>query len=362
MIFRRVLFRELTLMSLAAFSVLLGITVTTQLIRLLGQAASGTLASETVAAFLGFSVLNYLPVLLSLTVFIAVLMTLTRSYRDSEMVIWFSAGLSITAWLRPVLLFAAPVVALIATLSLALSPWALEKADEYQRQIESRDEVSAVAPGVFKESKHAERVYFVESFAGAGGSVSNIFIQSLQHQTLGVMVAKHGYQTQAPNGDHFLVLLDGSRYEGTSGAPDYKIMHFARYAMRIEAYETKLGVPSPKSLSTAALLQNKTPGNMGEWTWRLGLPISALILSLLAIPLSFVNPRAGRSLNLMLALLVYMVYSNLLSVSQVWVAQQKISPVVGLWGVHAVMLALLTFLFYRRIAVFSMFSFRKTKQ
>jgi lipopolysaccharide export system permease protein len=355
MIFRRVLFRELALMSLAAFTVLLGITVTTQLIRLLGQAASGTLASGTVAAFLGFSVLNYLPVLLSLTLFIAVLMTLSRSYRDSEMVIWFSAGLSLTAWLRPVLLFAAPVVVLIGTLSLALSPWAVNKADEYQRQIESRDEVSAVAPGVFKESKHADRVYFVESFADTGGSVSNIFMQSLQQQTLGVMVARHGYQTQAANGDHFLVLLNGSRYEGTSGAPDYKITRFERYAVRIEPYETRLGVPSSKSLSSAELLRDRTPVNMGEWVWRMGLPISALLLSLLAIPLSFVNPRAGRSLNLMLALLIYMVYSNLLSVSQVWVAQQKLSPAAGLWGVHAAMLAVLIFLFYRRIAVFPIF-------
>ncbi|MDD5330526.1 MAG: LptF/LptG family permease, partial [Sulfuricella sp.] len=162
MIFRRALLREVASTALLVFSVLLMITLTTMLVRLLGQAASGSLANEAVAAFLGFSIVNYLPVLLSLTVFIAVLMTLTRCYRDSEMVVWFSSGLSITAWVRPVAAFVAPVVFAIALLSLVVSPWALQKSDEYRQQLDSRDDMSAVAPGVFKESKYAERVYFVE--------------------------------------------------------------------------------------------------------------------------------------------------------------------------------------------------------
>ena len=108
MIFRRALLREMAGNALLVFSVLLMITLTTMLIRYLGQAAGGAVANEAVAAFLGFSIINYLPVLLSLTLFIAVLMTLTRCYRDSEMVVWFTAGLSVMAWVRPVMAFAAP--------------------------------------------------------------------------------------------------------------------------------------------------------------------------------------------------------------------------------------------------------------
>lgn len=359
MIFRHVLLRELTYSALAAFTVLLAITVTTQLIRFLGQAAGGTLASEAVAAFLGFSVLNSLPVLLSLTLFMAVLMTLTRSYRDSEMIIWFSSGLSIAAWIRPVLAFASPIVLGIALLSLVLSPWAVGKSDEYRRVIESRDDASTVAPGIFKESKHADRVYFVETFGGQEGKVGNVFMQSTQHQKLGVIASRNGYQEQAANGDRFLVLLNGRRYEGTPGQVDYKVLEFQRYAMRVEPYEAKLNLPSPKALSTLQLFQHPTTENMGEWVWRMGLPLSALLLALLAIPLSFVNPRAGRSLNLVLAFLIYMVYSNMLSISQAWVVQGKVSLMHGMWAVHAGMTLLLILAFYRRISVFSFFRFRK---
>ena len=359
MIFRRVLLRELTTTALAVVSILLAITVTTQMVRLFGQAASGVVATESVLAFLGFSVINYLPVLLSLTLFIAVIMTLTRNYRDSEMTVWFTSGLSLTAWIRPVLYFSVPIVFAITLLSLVLSPWSVRKSEEFQRQMDSRDEVSTVAPGVFKESSHADRVYFVESFADAGDSVRNIFMQSMEHQKLGVMVAKRGFQTQMANGDRFLVLLNGRRYEGTAGQPDYKIVQFERYSMRIEPYETKLNGPSPKSLSSTALLRQPSSSNMAEWVWRVGLPVSALLLSILAIPLSFVNPRAGRSLNLILALMVYMIYSNLISISQAWVAQGKLSPIEGLWGVHVGMLLLLALLFYRRLSIVPLLRFQR---
>ncbi len=349
MLFRRSILKELAGASAGVFSVLLAITLTTLLTRLLGQAAGGSLESGAVLAFLGFSVLNYLPVLLSLTLFIAVLMTLSRSFRDSEMVVWFSSGLSMTAWIRPVMYFAAPLVTAIALLSLVLSPWAVRKSDELMQQIESRNDVSTVSPGVFKESRQTERVYFVEGFAGAQNAVRNIFVQSVEQQKLGVVVAQRGYQETAPNGDKFLVLQNGRRYEGKAGSPEYKIVEFQRYAMRIEPFEAKLAAPSSKSLSTPALLRDRTPANLAELQWRIGLPVSGAILALLAIPLSFVNPRAGRSLNLMLALLTYMVYSNLLSISQAWVAQQKVTPATGLWAVHAGMLAILLFLFYRRL-------------
>src|SRR4026209_1994061 len=122
MIFLRTLLREFANLATAVFLSLFLIALTTRLVRLLGQAAGGKIPSDAVVAFLGFFALNAPPVLLSLTLFITVLLTLTRSYRDSEMVIWFSAGLSLTAWIRPVLTFALPLVALIATLRLALSP------------------------------------------------------------------------------------------------------------------------------------------------------------------------------------------------------------------------------------------------
>ena len=356
MIFRNALLRELATVAVATFFVLLGIVITMQLVRLLGQAASGAITSTGVVMLLGFSMINYLPVLLSLTLFIAVLMALTRSYRDSEMVVWFSCGMSLTQWIRPVMLFALPLVFAIGLLSLALSPWAVTNSEELRRQMDSRDDVSAVSPGIFRESRQAERVYFVEEVSGSANLVANVFVSSTQHGRQGVMVAARGFQETAENGDRFLVLMNGRRYEGEPGSADYKIYEFHRYAMRVESAEARAPrAPTTKSMSTLDLLRDPVPMNLAELSWRIGLPAAALILALLAIPLSFVNPRAGRSMNLVLALLIYMAYSNLLSITQASIAQSRISFVAGVLGVHAVMLLILAAFFYRRLIVFSLF-------
>jgi lipopolysaccharide export system permease protein len=356
MIFHKALLRELLTVAVATFFVLLGIVVTTQLVRFLGQAAAGTITSTGVVTLLGFSMINYLPVLLSLTLFVAVLMALTRSYRDSEMVVWFSCGMSLTQWIRPVLMFAVPLTCVIALLSLALSPWAVTSSEELRRQMDSRDDVAAVSPGVFRESRRAERVYFVEEVSGTANLVANVFVSSTQHERQGVMVAARGFQEVAENGDRFLVLQNGRRYEGEPGSADYKIYEFERYAMRVETAEGRAPrAPTTKSASTIDLLRNPVPANLAELSWRIGVPAAALILSLLAIPLSFVNPRAGRSMNLVLALLIYMAYNNLLSITQASIAQSRVSFVLGVLGVHALMLLILGALFYRRLIVFSVF-------
>ena len=353
MLFHKTLLRELTSTALATFLVLLGIVLTTQLVRLLALAAGGSITSTSVIALLGFTSIGLLPTLLSLTLFIAVLMTLSRAYRDSEMVVWFSGGLSLARWIKPVLMFALPLVFTIALLGLGLSPWAAGKAEDYRKILDSRDDASSLLPGVFRESRQADRVYFVEAVSGSDNHVANVFVSSTQHGKVGVMVARQGFQETAPNGDRFLVLLNGHRYEGEPGRADFKIYEFERHAMRIEAREA-LRAPGTKNTHTLALLEQGEPRHLGELSWRIGLPVSALLLALLAIPLAFVNPRAGRSINLIIAVLVYMVYVNLLSVVQAFIAQSRIALAPGLLLVHATVALLLIALFYHRLSVFSL--------
>src|SRR3954467_5927260 len=146
MIFQRALLREFASLAGAVFMALFSIAVTINLIRLLGKAAGGSIPTDAVIAFLGFFALGALPVLLSLTMFISVLMTLTRGWRDSEMVIWFASGLPLTAWLRPVMLFALPQIAVIAALSLFISPWAAQMAGQYSQRLAERDDASPPPP------------------------------------------------------------------------------------------------------------------------------------------------------------------------------------------------------------------------
>jgi lipopolysaccharide export system permease protein len=353
-IFQRTLVREFAANGLLIFAILLGIVLLSQLIRMLGEAVSGVLAVEGVLALMGFAALNYLPVLLSLSLFLSVLLTLTRAYRDSEMVVWFCSGIGLLRWIRPVMWYALPLVALIALLSLVLSPWALSKAEAFKHQLDSRDELAAASPGVFRESGQADRVYFIENLVPGKNKISNIFVQSTQNGRDGIMVAREGFQETAANGDRFLVLLNGSRYEGVPGQYDYKIVQFERYAVRIETAEAKPSLAPVQSMSTPFLLANRHLGwAASELQWRLSLPLSALILTLLAIPLSYVNPRAGRSLNLIVALIAYMVYNNMISVSNAWVRQEKIDPMLGFWWLHVLMFALVLAMFYHRMSMFS---------
>jgi lipopolysaccharide export system permease protein len=355
MIFRRALLREFANVAGAVFVALFAILLTTTLIRLLGQAAGGRVASEAVLALLGFGALNYLPIMLSLTLFVSILLTLSRSYRDSEMVIWFSSGQSLTAWVRPVVAFALPLVVVIALLSLHLSPWAREKSAEYQQAIIAREETAQLKPGTFRESNNGERVFFAEAIAQDVSSVSNIFVSSLQHGRLGVMVSREGFQETTERGDRFVVLTEGRRYEGLAGTPEYRVMEFARYAVRIDTKESRAPDKSPRRATLWELIAEPTDPNLGELLWRIAIPLQALTLSLLAIPLSFVNPRAGRANNLILAILTFVVYGNLINLSQAWVAQGKLAFAIGLWAAHVVMFALLILLFYRRISVYSWF-------
>lgn len=353
MIFQRSLIREFSLIAMAVVGVLLAIILTRLLILLLGQAASGDVLPEAVIGLIAFGILNYMPVLLGIAVFAAVLLALTRSYRDSEMTVWFTSGLSIAAWVKPVLQFCLPVAVVCALLSLVIAPWSQAQSVEYQRLLLSRDEVSGVTPGVFRESRSSERVFFVDKLTEGDREVNNVFVQSTERDRMGVMVAERGYIETAENGDRFVVLLKGRRYEGTPGTLDYRTVDFDRYALRIEPKEAKREEPKIKARSTLELLTDRTPAHVAELHWRVALPLAVVIMGLFAIPLAFVNPRSGRSWNLILAVLVYALYSNLLSIFQAFTAQGKIPEWLGLWPVHGAMVVILAILFFRQL-----FSFR----
>ncbi|MBS0330251.1 MAG: LptF/LptG family permease, partial [Proteobacteria bacterium] len=178
MLYRRALTREMALTTGAVLTVLVAIALVVLFIRLLGDVARGELANEAVFSFLGFSLLFFLPVLMTIALFAGVLLPLSRMWRDSEMVIWFNAGLSLTQWMRPVLAFAVPFSLVILLITLVINPWAQTKKIEYRQDLRSRSESSLIAPGMFAESTAGQRVYYVESLNPLTGIVRNVFMQS----------------------------------------------------------------------------------------------------------------------------------------------------------------------------------------
>lgn len=352
MIFQRALRRELLSAAGAVFTTLFTITITVMLIKILGQAAGGQVASQDVLALIGFQALNYLPILLILTGFISVLLVVTRSYQDSEMVVWFASGLSLTAWVRPVLRFGLPLVVLTGMLSFVATPWANRQSAEFRERFEKRQDIAKVSPGKFQESAAADRIFFVESVSPDSPKVKNIFVNTFQNGRESVVVARAGSVELNGAGEKFLTLDQGRRYDGVPNRPDFKIMEFERYGVLVATQSEKLtGDKSARSLPTSALLKDRTGINMGELLWRLALPLMGAVLLLLAIPLGFVNPRAGRSANLLIALLLFVTYSNMVSVFQAGVAQGKLPFAVGWWPTHLVTLSIMALLFLWRVKI-----------
>ena len=353
MIFRRSLVRELTLTAIGLFLVLLAILFTNLVLRLLARAAGGAIAADGILALLGFNALFYLNILLTVALFLTVLLTLTRWYRDSEMIVWFTAGQSLAAWMKPILWFAAPFLVAILALSLFLSPWAERRKLEFERQLESRDELALLAPGLFREFKRAKLVVFVESVNTFDGTIRKVFLQSTDPAKEETTVARLARLEESSNGDRFIVLEDGRRYEGKPGSLDYRIIEFEKLGRRIEPAEAR-GLPaSRKAIPTETLLVSDGRLERSELFWRVSVPLLALVLTLLAIPLGQVNPRMGRSFNLLSAAFLYMVYSNGLNIVQSLIAQGKVDFWVGLLVPHTLAILLVVLLFGVRLGMFA---------
>ncbi|MEO8849386.1 MAG: LPS export ABC transporter permease LptF [Casimicrobiaceae bacterium] len=362
MIYRRTLIRELTATAFGLFLILLGILFANLVLRLLARAAGGTIAADGILALLGFNAVFYLNILLSVALFLTVLLTLSRWYRDSEMIVWFTSGQPLTASLRPILLFCVPFLIAIIALSLFLSPWAERRKLEYEQQLEQRDEVTVLAPGLFKEFKRAKLVVFVESVDTFTNTIHNVFLHSIGDAHDETTVARTGRLEEASNGDRFIVLGQGRRYEGKPGTPEYRVVEFDKLARRIEPAEARAVTLSFKAISTAELMLIADPRERAELFWRLSVPIEALVLVLLAIPLAYVNPRMGRSFNLIAAAFMYMLYSNCLNIVQSMIAQGRLDFWVGLAVPHVIALLLVPVLFRQQLSVTGLLRGRRRPQ
>jgi lipopolysaccharide export system permease protein len=352
MIFQRALRRELVSTAGAVFTTLFTITITLMLIKILGRAAGGKVASQDVISLMGFAALKYLPILLILTGFISVLVVVTRSYQDSEMVVWFTSGLSLSRWIKPIMAFGMPIVVLTTILSFVATPWANRKSAEFQERFEKREDIAKVSPGKFQESASADRIFFVEAVSGDATKVKNVFVNTVQKGRTSVVVAKEGEIALDERGDKFLVMNQGRRYDGAVNQPDFRVMEFERYGVLVARKSQATGGDmSARSLSTPALFANLNHFNSGELLWRASLPIMCVLLMLLAIPLSFANPRGGRSANLLIALLLFIIYANMVNVMQASVVQQRLSLSVGLWPLHLTAALMIVVLFSWRLFV-----------
>ncbi|KVE44797.1 LPS export ABC transporter permease LptF [Burkholderia sp. BDU5] len=355
MIFERSLQRELAYTAGAVFMVLLTIMLTSMMIRIVGYAASGEVNPKDVLVLIGLTVIGYLAMILVGTLFVSILFVLTRWYKDSEMVVWLASGVSLTRLIKPIGVFATPIVLLIAFFAFVGWPWSNQQSKLIKARFQQRDEVSLLAPGQFRESAANHRVFFIEKMSPDQAKVQNVFVTTTEHGKVNVVVSQTGHTETMKNGDRFIVLEDGRRYDGVPGQPNFKIMEFERYGVKIQSKQI-VSQPTTTGTSTIDLLRNPTNQNLAEFAWRAGLPLIAINLMILAIPLAYQNPRRGRTVNLVMAVLIYLTYSNLLNVVQSQMERGKIPFGIGLIGLHVVVAGVVAFLFWLRVRNRPLFS------
>jgi lipopolysaccharide export system permease protein len=197
----------------------------------------------------------------------------------------------------------------------------------------------------------SNRVFFVESVDEAQTEVRNVFVTQMRDGHLTVVASSGGRIETRPEGGRFLVLEDGRRWDGQWGEGAYRLMEFERYGLLLQPKPAPGAEDSARMRATTDLIEQPSATNRGELIWRLSLPISGLLAALLAIPLAFVNPRVNQSVNLIVAMLIYVIYNNANSLMQAWVSQGRLPFAVGLLATHVVVIAIIAFMFWRRMSL-----------
>ncbi len=325
MLFDSTLRRELARNFGATLVVILTIVLTMFLIRTLGKAAGGEIAPQEVVLFLGYTALGHLPTMLALSLFVSVVATLSRMYRDSEMAIWFSSGVGLTRFVQPVLRMSWPVLLVIGVLALFVWPWQNQRSVELKERFERRSDLSRVTPGQFQTSSDGQRVFFIERDAVDTHTGRNVFILESLPESERVTSARSG-RIEMQGDDRYLVLTRGQRNDENLRTGEKTLARFEGY--RVQAGEKVLSSMDnlpPKARSTLELLYEPTPKHQGQLAWRLGLLLGAANLVLLGIGLSASNPRRASNWNLLFALLAFVVYYNVINLTEAWIAGGKAS-------------------------------------
>lgn len=335
----RYLLKEVIQTWLAVTVVLLLVMLSSRFARYLGEAAAGHLPAEVVFTLLGLTSIHYLTVLVPVSLFLAVMLALGRLYKDSEMAAMMACGIGYGRLLRPLMVLASVAAVGLALLSMQVSPWAAQATHLVRERAVQEAEAAGFEPGRFRSVGDA--VFYAEQVDAAAGDLRRVFIQYRDNDALTVSLAERAEQrTDAATGTRNLVLYDGRHYNGMPGDIEYQTIEFGEHGLNIDLRSGEAIAARRAVRPTGELLRSSETGDIAELQWRVSVPLMGLLLVALAVPLGRTSPRQGRYGKLLAAILVYVLYSNLLGLSQVWVERGQLSPLVGLWWVHVLVAAL----------------------
>jgi lipopolysaccharide export system permease protein len=322
--------------------VLLAIMLATRFARFLAQAAAGQLPREFLLNIVALSSLQYLVILIPVSLLLAIMLALGRLYRDHEVAAMTGCGVGPGTLYRPVALLALCLAALTAALAFQIGPWAGRKADYLVKDAQRLIQFTPFEPGRFKEVAGGRAVFYAAGMDPRGG-LDTVFARIMEQRGPAIITAQRGAQDlDRATGERVLRLEHGYRYAGEPGRADFEIVRFDSLTTRVAPPEMLYLAGKRKIRETGLLIGSDDPEDQAELQWRIAAPLSVLLLALLAVPLAHTSPRAGRYGKLVLGILAYLGYTNLLALAQAWIAKGYLPASVGMWWVHA-LVAVLTF-------------------
>lgn len=334
----RYIFREIAQSWLAVTMVLLAILLTNQFARVLGDVAKDKLPKDAVFQIIGLTGLQYLTILVPIGLFLSIMLALGRLYRDSEMPAMMACRVGPVGIYRPLSFLILPLVAAVGWLSMEVAPMALTEIERVGLEARRQADLASIEPGRFTSDGSQGAVVYAENVS-AQGAIEKVFLQRLTDDGLEVVIAERGEQIDSddPN-KRFFVLHDGRRYEGMPGTSQFRVMEFAEHGIPYQLPNIEEPELEPRAMRTVDLLSSNAAETSAELHWRIGIPLSTLVLAVLAVPLSRSQPRQGRYGRLAIGLLVFIIYFNLMSAGKAWLEQDVVPGWVGLWWVHGAML------------------------
>jgi lipopolysaccharide export system permease protein len=338
-IFDRYLLKEVIFGWLAITIVLWLVLISNRLVVLLSDAASGDIAASVIFKLLGLKMVWYMVHIVPFALALGVVLGLGRLYRDNEMTVMSACGVGTWRIYKPLLGFGLVVAIVLSWLALFVSPEVQRVSNRLTLMAEEQADFTLLGAGRFNEIQDGQLTFYAEKLSADKQSMENLFIVVRQKgkkdgKLPQLLTAKSAYRKRdAGSSDNFLVLVDGYRYEGRPGDASYRIAKFSEYGVRIELPGTEHIVDKRESTPTADLMKSGNLKDIAELQWRMMMPVSVVVLMLLAVPLSRSSPRQGRYGKLVMAVLLFVIYYNLMGVAEVWVKDGVVPPVIGMWWV-----------------------------
>jgi lipopolysaccharide export system permease protein len=346
LIIQRNLIKEIIFTLSAVGGVLLLIFSSTRFVRFLAEVTTGKLSADIVFHLMGLKIVHNLVIILPLSFYLAVLLTLGRLYKDNEIMAMSACGIGPGKILRGVLLFSPIIVGLTAWLSLYVAPWTEDLSETLREQAEQQTEISSLVAGQFRESQDGNTIFYVETLSDDKSEMQNVFIQRRGESGYSVLSSDTAHlYTDKNTKDQYMVMQDGYRYEGKPGDPEIQIIKYKKHAVRIEEKGFVKSRRKMDAIPTAELWKEDNPKAKSQLQWRISMPISIFLLGILALPISKLSPREGRYARLFTGILIYVVYINLMGVAKDLVKREEVPDIVGMWWVHVLLLLVIIALY-----------------